>query len=74
MNGISTSSGMPSVRTWSQPRPLRLPVSHTTARWASNSSARVSRYWVTACSIAADPDADEDERGTATCRGAPGDR
>ena len=35
------------VRTCSQPRPLRLPVSHTTARWASKISARVSRYWVT---------------------------
>ena len=46
---------MPIVRTWSQPRPLRLPVSHTTARWASKISARVSRYCVTAESIAAMP-------------------
>ena len=52
---------MPIVRTWSQLRPLRLPVSHTTARWASKISARVSRYCVTADEHRADADADEHE-------------
>ena len=32
---VSRASAQPSGRTWSQPRPLRLPVSHTIARWAS---------------------------------------
>ena len=48
-------------RTWSQPRPLRLPVSHTVARWASKISARVSRYGGDAREHRADADADQDE-------------
>ena len=45
----------PTGRTWSQPRPLRLPVSQTMARWASKISARVSRYEVTEPSMAVTP-------------------
>ena len=42
-------------RTCSQPRPFRLPVSHTVARWASKISARVSRYEMTEPSTAVTP-------------------
>ena len=44
VTGTSTASATATGRTWSQPRPLRLPVSHTVARCASKISARVSRY------------------------------
>ena len=52
---------MATGRTWSQPRPLSEPVSHTVARCASKISARVNRYDVIDDEHRADADADQDE-------------